>query len=149
MEAILFCGIQAAGKTSFYGQNFVNTHMRISLDLLNTRNKEKLFIKTCLDINQRFVVDNTNPTKKERQKYIQLAKSAKFRIVGYYFKTEVQKAIERNLKRKGKEKIPEVGIRGTHNRLEIPEIGEGFDELYLVEILEDKFVVSEWDLNPD
>ena len=78
MEAIIFCGIQASGKTTFYKENFFKTHVRISLDLLNTRRKEDIFLRTCLQTQQRFVIDNTNPTKKERLPYIEKAKAFKF-----------------------------------------------------------------------
>lgn len=65
MEAIIFCGIQACGKTTFYLQNFFKTHLRISLDLFNTRRKENIFlVQTCLETQQRFVVD----TQIQRQK---------------------------------------------------------------------------------
>jgi hypothetical protein len=40
MQAIIFTGIQATGKTSFYAQHFLKTHIRISLDMLHTRNVE-------------------------------------------------------------------------------------------------------------
>lgn len=145
MESIIFCGVQASGKTTFYLRNFFKTHIRISLDQLNTRNKETIFIKTCLNIQQRFVVDNTNPAKHERSKYIKLSKEKKFRVIGYYFHTEVEKAIERNSKRTGKEKIPEVGIRGTFKRLELPAKDEGFDELYHVELEGDEFLIRNWE----
>lgn len=45
MEAIIFCGIPATGKTSFYKQHFFDTHMRISMDQLHTRNKEGRFFR--------------------------------------------------------------------------------------------------------
>lgn len=142
MEVIIFCGIQATGKTSFYTQNFVQTHVRISLDLLNTRNKERVFIKTCLDFQQRFVVDNTNPTRKDRSKYIKAAQAKKFKIVGYFIQSEVEDAIARNQQRKGKEKIPVVGIRAAYKRLEEPQYDEGFDKLYRVGISDGEFVVT-------
>jgi hypothetical protein len=63
MEAIIFCGIQASGKTSFYKEHFFKTHIRISLDLLNTRRKENIFLQTCFETQQRFVVDNTKRSK--------------------------------------------------------------------------------------
>jgi predicted kinase len=147
METIIFCGIQATGKTTFYKEHFFKTHMRISLDQLNTRNKEQIFINTCLSIQQRFVIDNTNPTKEERAKYIEAVKAYKFKVIGYYFKSNVKDAIKRNSQRSGKEYIPEVGIRGTLNRLEIPSINEGFDVLYEVEIVNDGFRVSELNNN--
>jgi predicted kinase len=40
MEAVVFIGIQASGKTTFYQQRFFATHVRISLDLLRTRERE-------------------------------------------------------------------------------------------------------------
>lgn len=73
MQAIIFCGIQASGKSTFYQQHFFHTHVRISLDLLRTRYRENLFLDACLRTQQRFVVDNTNPTAVERAKYVALA----------------------------------------------------------------------------
>ena len=144
MEAIIFCGIQATGKSTSYIKNFFNTHIRISMDQLNTRNKENIFINTCLNIQQPFVIDNTNPTRDDRIKYIEFAKAKKYKIVGYYFQSNLDKAIERNISRIGNEKIPEVGIRGTFKKLELPSREEGFDELYYVEIVENKFIIKNW-----
>jgi len=42
MELIIFIGIQATGKSEFYKRRFYNTHIRINLDMLKTRNKEKI-----------------------------------------------------------------------------------------------------------
>jgi predicted kinase len=86
MEAVIFCGIQGSGKTTFYKQWFFRTHLRLSLDLLHTRNKEKQFLHTCFTTRQRFVVDNTNPTSIDRLRYIQAAKAAKFKLVCYFLK---------------------------------------------------------------
>ena len=68
MQAIIFIGIQATGKSTFYKTNFFNSHIRLSMDLLNTRNKENRFLETCFHTQARFVVDNTNPTSEERKK---------------------------------------------------------------------------------
>ncbi len=144
METVLFCGIQATGKTTFFKEKFFKTHIRISLDQLNTRNKEQKFIETCIETQQRFVVDNTNPTKEERAKYILAAKKNKFKVIGYYFQSKISDALNRNSQRVGKENIPYAGIKGTFNRLEIPSFDEGFDELYFVEIENSEFKIREW-----
>jgi predicted kinase len=115
--------------------------MRISLDQLHTRNKEQVFINACFSVQQRFVVDNTNPTKEERSKYIAAAKAHKYKVIGYYFKTNIHDAIHRNSKRIGKENIREVGIRATNNKLEPPAFSEGFDEVYFVDMDGDGFEV--------
>jgi len=39
MEAIIFIGIQATGKSTFYKDNFFKTHIRINLDMLKTRKR--------------------------------------------------------------------------------------------------------------
>jgi len=145
MEAILFTGIQATGKSTFYKQNFVDTHIRINLDMLRTRHREAIILQACLDAKQSFVVDNTNPTLANRQKYIGLAKPLGFTIIGYYFQSKVKEAIARNNLRTEKACIPEKGILATRGRLEIPNYTEGFDHLYYVTLAENQsFVVKEW-----
>lgn len=144
MEAIIFCGIQATGKTTFFKEQFFKTHIRISLDQLNTRNKERRFIETCIITSHPFVIDNTNPSPEERAKYIAIAKSNKFKVIGYYFQSKVTDALLRNSQRSDKEKVPEVGIKGTYKRLSLPSMDEGFDELYYVTAENNIFTVKEW-----
>lgn len=144
MEAIIFCGIQASGKTTFFKENFFKTHVYISLDLLNTRNREDKFLEVCYQTQQRFVVDKTNPTKVEREKYIFKAKQHKYKVIGYYFQSKLIESLERNNLRIGKENIPEIGIKATFKKLEIPDFEEGFEELYYVEIKNDGFTIKEW-----
>jgi len=36
MEAVIFTGIQAVGKSTFYKEHFFTTHVRINLDMLKT-----------------------------------------------------------------------------------------------------------------
>ena len=111
MEAVLLIGIQATGKSSFYKHNFANTHLRLNLDMLKTRHRETILLKACLKAKQPFVIDNTNPTILDRQKYIELAKEARFTVVGYYFQSILNDALKRNLERIGKACIPEHGIK--------------------------------------
>jgi predicted kinase len=144
MEAVLFVGIQGAGKSTFYQQRFFDTHIRISLDMLKTRYREQVFLQACILAKQPFVVDNTNVLISERERYIAPAKEAGFRIVGYYFPVPVRHAIGRNQKREGKKKIPVQGILGTQKRLQAPRRVEGFDQLYCVTVTEaNEFVVEE------
>ena len=144
MEMILFCGIQATGKTTFCKKRFLKTHIRISMDQLHTRNKENKFIETCFATQHPFVIDNTNPLRREREKYMTAAKQNKYRVIGYYFQSNIGEALERNSKREGKERIPDVGVKGTYSKLEIPSWDEGFDELYFVEVSDQGFNVKNW-----
>jgi len=145
MQAVIFIGVQAAGKTTFYKERFFDTHIRISLDLLKTRNREGLFLNACLKSGQKFVVDNTNPTLEDRKRYIVLAKEANFEIVGYYFESKITASLQRNQQRREKQRIPEKGVWGTYHKLQIPTLSEGFDKLYYVKIdPQGLFVVEEW-----
>lgn len=145
MEAVIFVGIQATGKSTFYHHQFGRTHLRINLDMLKTRHREQQFLSTCLDTRQRFVVDNTNPTPADRQRYIQPAQAQDFSITGYYFESKLADALIRNCDRNPDQQIPDKGIRGTAARLVLPSYGEGFDQLFYVRILpHQQFAVENW-----
>lgn len=144
MEMIIFTGIQATGKSEFFKRRFYNTHIRINLDMLITRSRENILVNACLEAKQPFAVDNTNPTVESRKKYIDPAKNKKFRIIGYYFKSGVREAIERNEKREGKAKVPPKAIYHTHSTLELPSYNEGFDELYCIQIKDNDFIIEEY-----
>ncbi len=146
MEAILLIGIQAVGKSTFYKERFFSTHIRINLDMLKTRHREMLLVEACIAAKQPFVVDNTNILKHERARYIELAKPAGFRIVGYYFQSRLHDALQRNRQRQGIANIPEKGLIAKHRQLEIPGYAEGFDQLYYVMIDPgfNEFVVRKW-----
>ena len=145
MEAVIFIGIQASGKSTFYLERFFDTHLRINLDMLKTRHRERMLLRACLDIKQPFVVDNTNPSVEERARYLRPARSAGFCVTGYYFDSGVREASARNARRSGKKRIPEKGIAGTYKRLRVPNLREGFDLLHNVRIDEmGHFIVEEW-----
>lgn len=145
MEAVIFIGLQGAGKSTFYRERFFATHLRLSLDMLKTRHRERLLLQACLETRQSFVVDNTNPTRQERQVFIEAAKQAGFRVLGYYFQSRVEDCKRRNQQRPAQQQVPLPGILGTAGRMELPSLEEGFDELNYVRIDDvGGFVVEEW-----
>ncbi|WP_162053044.1 bifunctional polynucleotide phosphatase/kinase family protein [Pontibacter pamirensis] len=137
MQAIIFCGIQASGKSTYYKEHFFNTHLRISMDLLRARNLERLFLEACLRSQMRFVEHNTNPTVAERQLYIETTKATQYEVIGYYFHSTTKDAVARNSQRNGRFLIPEKGIYGTPKKLQKPSLAEGFDLLYYVALQPD------------
>lgn len=134
MEAVILVGIQASGKSTFYAQRFFDTHVRISRDLLKTKNRERVLLQACLDTRQPFVIDNTSVLAEERARYVAAARAAGFRVVCYFFPTGTRAAIARNRLRQGKAVVPIPGILGTYKKLQEPRPEEGFDELYTVTI---------------
>lgn len=144
MEAVLFVGLQAAGKSTFYKERFFTTHLRINLDMLKTRHREKRLLQTCLETGQPFVVDNTNPSRADRAAYLLAAKPAGFRVVGYYFRSRVEECQRRNVGRPAAQQVPLKGLLGTAGRMEVPTRAEGLDDLFYVRIEGNEFVVEEW-----
>jgi len=144
MEAIIFIGIQASGKSTFFQRYFHRSHMRISLDMLKTRNRESIMINACILAKQAFVVDNTNPSLEDRMKYFERLKDADFNVKGYYFQSIIADCLTRNESRAEDECIPTKGVKGTYNHLVLPKYEEGFDELFYVSMKDNEFIVKEW-----
>ena len=140
LELVMFVGLQASGKTSFYRGRFAETHIHISKDCLrNNRRPERRqqqLIRTALSEGRSVVVDNTNPTRDDRTALIVIAREFKADVVGYYFASGVQECITRNQLRSGKELLPDIAIYSTIKRLEKPAIAEGFDSLYYVRLVD-------------
>ena len=143
-KAVIFIGIQASGKSTFYRQNFAADFVHINLDTLHTRYQERNCLENCLQQSMSFVVDNTNPTVADRKKYIEAAKEHGYEIEGYFFQSLIKDCIQRNSQRPGKANVPDRAIVYTSNRLELPRYEEGFDRLYFVSIRDGGFHVEPW-----
>lgn len=144
MQAVIFTGIQASGKTTFYREQFFRTHVRLNLDMLKTRHRERLLLAACIEAKQPLVVDNTNLTASERSRYVVPAKAAGFSVAAFYFRSQASECLVRNQVRLESERVPERGILGACGRLERPSWNEGFDDLWYVRIANDRFIVEEW-----
>ena len=148
MEAVILIGIQGSGKSTFCRERLFHTHVRINLDMLQSRHRETLLLTACLNAKQSFVVDNTNPSREERARYIAAARAAGFKVVGYYFESKVRDALARNELRGPGHRVPERGVLGTAGRLQLPARSEGFDALYSVRMAPppetNGFIVEGW-----
>jgi predicted kinase len=130
MEAVILCGIQGSGKTTLYRDRFLETHVRVSMDLLRTRNRESAFLEACLATRQPFVVDNTNPAPADRARYVRPAREAGFKVIGYLVEVDPALASARNAERPAKRRVPGKGMGDTTKRLIRPALEEGFEELW-------------------
>ena len=141
--AYIMIGIQGSGKSEFC-RRFLPDAERINLDTLKTRSKEKRMLADCHVRNADYVVDNTNPTRDDRARYIPVAKAAGYRVIGYFMQSRLHDCIARNNQREGKEVIPARAIAMTSKKLEMPSKAEGFDELYFVANDGTEMIISEW-----
>jgi predicted kinase len=138
MEMVILIGLQASGKTTFFQTYFAETHVLVSKDRLrNNKNRDRhqqQLIEAALSSGQSVVVDNTNPTLTDREALIQLGQAHQAQILGYFFKTNIQTAWERNQQRTGKDRVPDIGFYATAKKLIRPSCREGFHQLFEVEI---------------
>ena len=136
-------GLQASGKTTFFEQFLKDKgYVHINLDTLKTRHREILEITICLDRGLCYATDNTNPTKEDRRRYIGPAKDKGYHIVGYFMQSRLASCLERNGRRD--RQVPKKGILATFNKIEMPSLDEGFDELNFVSIEDGEFRISKW-----
>jgi predicted kinase len=142
MEAIIFIGIQGAGKSTFFQERLFSTHVRINLDMLRTRQKEEKILHACLESGQSFVIDNTNPLPADRQRYLQPARANGFRTIAYFFQTTLRDAMQRNSLRPGKQKVPPPAVAATFKKIVPPTLEEGFDEIHVIELTSDRGFVD-------
>lgn len=137
-------GVQASGKSSFCRERLFDTHVRINLDMLKTRHRERELLAACLAIGQSFAVDKMNLTRADRARYIAPARKAGFEVAGYYFRSRIGDALARNAGRRAGQRVPEGAVKASHAGLELPSRDEGFDRLHYVAIRGGEFVVEEW-----
>jgi predicted kinase len=76
------------------------------------------------------VVDATNPTPADRRRYVEPAREAGFKVVGYLVEVADAEALARNAGREGRRRVPVAAVVGTGRRLLRPTPEEGFDELW-------------------
>ncbi len=142
-QMIIFIGIQASGKTTFYNSALACHGLaHVNLDTLHRRHKEAITIRTCFDNMKSFVVDNTNPQILDRQRYIPMAKSHGYEIIGIFFQSRVKDCVDRNEQR-GR-RVPLRAILSTSNKLQMPSYNEGFDLLFFARITDNGFKITEW-----
>jgi predicted kinase len=136
-ELIIFIGLPAAGKTSFFRERFAATHAHVSKDLMPRAARDKQArqmeqLERALAAGTAVVVDNTNPRSADRALLVELAHRHGARAVAYFFEPRVADSIKRNAERTPQ--VPKVAIFTAAKRLQPPAFEEGFDEIHDVRI---------------
>jgi len=141
IECVVFIGLPASGKSTFYVRRFAATHKHISKDLMPASARKGMRqtqeLRAALAAGVPVVVDNTNATAADRTEIITVAREFGARVIGYFFAATPREAVGRNRGREGKARVPDVAIFATAKRMTTPVHDEGFDELYQVAIRDD------------
>jgi len=156
LDVIIFIGLQGAGKSTFYRKYFATTHIYVSKDLLirsktmNKDAKQNNLVEEALQAGRSVVIDNTNPTLKDREQLIRIAHSYNAKVIGYYFDASVRECLARNKERSGKARVPDKAIYITAKRMVLPTYEEGFDALFRVHTKNDGlFDVTDWNMDDE
>jgi predicted kinase len=134
LELVIFVGLPGSGKSTYFREHYAATHMHVSKDLMPRTRDEIMWkqIDTALAAGRSVVVDNTNPSRETRAPFIAIGRRRGAKIVGTFFDVDARTCLMRNREREGRARVPNVAIFATKKKLQVPEIGEGFDELHVI-----------------
>jgi predicted kinase len=146
MELVIFVGLQAAGKSSFYRARFADTHTLVSKDLSrNARSRQArqmALIDQALQRGESVVVDNTNARIQDRSPLIAMGRVSGATLVGYYFEAGISECLCRNALRQGHARVPAVAIYATARKLDRPRSDEGFNAIFRVRLIDNGFEIK-------
>eukprot|EP01127_Copromyxa_protea_P000063 TRINITY_DN1005_c0_g1_i2.p1 TRINITY_DN1005_c0_g1~~TRINITY_DN1005_c0_g1_i2.p1 ORF type:complete len:542 (+),score=105.58 TRINITY_DN1005_c0_g1_i2:2337-3962(+) len=134
-EMILNIGPPASGKSTFTKKFLIpNGYMWINQDTYKTAEKCYTFASQALADKRSVAIDNTNPDRKSREKWITLAKQYNIPVRVLLFDTPLEVAHHLN---KYREKltdgqtaaVPEIAYAVFKSRYEAPELSEGIQEI--------------------
>ena len=130
---VIFVGLPASGKSTYFKRYLEQTHILVSKDLMgSSKNKDKIQAEMlCLHLgsNKDTVVDNTNVSKAIRAPLVALAHDLGQKVEIYWFDTPAKICIQQNELRSGKARVPNVAIYTLAKKFEQPNDSEGADKI--------------------
>lgn len=135
-ELVVMAGLQGSGKSTWVQAFLAGTHVVVSKDHWpNARRREarqRRVVAEFLAEGASVVVDNTNPAPEDRAPLIAAARVAGVPVRAVWLDTPEATCRERNDRREGRARVPEVGFRATARRFLPPTVEEGFDRVDVV-----------------
>ncbi|NMH92035.1 ATP-binding protein [Pseudonocardia bannensis] len=129
-------GLQGCGKSRWVREHLAPTHAVVSKDHWpNARRREarqQRVVDELLAAGRDVVVDNTNPALEDRAPLIALARRHGAAVRAVHLDVPLELCLQRNAGRKGRARVPVVGVLATRNRLVAPSTEEGFDRVDVV-----------------
>ena len=133
LNIIVNVGMSGSGKSSIAELFVGHGYKRINSDT------QKLTTNACIKLcanyasnNEKIIIDNTNPEKKTRLEYINIAKKYKIPIYCIYYNIDKGICMHNNIYRhltKNVPIVPKIAYNIFSKKLEIPDINEGFKDI--------------------
>ena len=134
-EVIIFVGPPGSGKSTFWS-NHLKKYVRVNNDTLKTAEKCMAALRAALKEKKSAVIDNTNKSKEEWKRYIDIAKEFKVPVRCFYFKYPKDLAMAMNKHRETNKhwvhhskKVGSVVIHTFYKYVEEPSKAEGLSEV--------------------
>ena len=152
----MIVGRPASGKSTVRDRYFIpHGYVAVNRDTLGTQQKCLKVAAETLKAGNSVIVDNTNPSKRSRKPYIDVAKEMNVPVRCLFLNIPIALSHHLNMFRqtqsKGKQRrVPEVGYRVFEKEFERPEVAEGFTEVKEVEFVPqfdsdtDKQLFKQW-----
>lgn len=138
---IIMIGIPASGKSTFVARH-LQDFSRINLDNLRTREREDAMLHALFVSEEDIVVDNTNVSPEERDKYFKLADKNGYMVVGLFMESDLNDCLNRNALREGDARIPDKGVETRAKALVVPTKEEPFDHLFFAKMKDGDFEIN-------
>lgn len=125
-EMIIMIGFPGSGKSTFANQNFNDRYKIVSGDELKTIKKIINYTKQMLNEKYSVVIDATNPSKKKRAEYIQIANELKIPVRCIHITTSIEESMYRNNERaRSGNGVPKIVYNIYKKHFEEPTQDEG------------------------
>ena len=108
-----------------------------------TREREDAMLHALCLSEEDIVVDNTNVSPEEREKYFQLADQNGYMTVGIFMESILSDCLKRNAQREGDARIPDFGVEARAKDLVPPTEEEPFDFLFYAKMKDGDFEVND------
>ncbi|KAG4087239.1 polynucleotide kinase 3 phosphatase-domain-containing protein [Neocallimastix lanati (nom. inval.)] len=133
IEMIIFVGYPGSGKSHFAKKYLLpKGYVHINQDTLKTADKCLKAAENELEMKHSVVIDNTNPSKDKRIKFIKIAKKLNIPVRCFKFETDEEISLHNNKYRqivKDETLIPNIAYRFYNSNYSEPTLSEGYEEI--------------------
>ncbi|KAG4070370.1 hypothetical protein HA402_006512 [Bradysia odoriphaga] len=140
LEVILMVGCPGSGKSTFATTHLVSSGYKwINQDTLKTWQNCLKHLENAVTAKQNSVIDNTNPSKETRRRYIEAAKKLKIQcrcfVMDVPFAHSKHNNIYRELTDSTHKTVNDIVMNTFNKHYEQPTVAEGFEEVVKVNFI--------------